>query len=198
MTSHNVSCRLFVSDCKRETGCLWSGFVFVPVYGYERYTDCPRPPGVLGVGPGAPPGSGWDCDQRYVRCQSLNFCKYHTSFYNGFVHFSAPVVVAVQVNGSGYASDIFRDIVASFDILQKGNITVLSRKCLVKPLEPDYMRNMFIGTVRVKTCVCRVTQMVHVFICCFVVTPYGQDWNGKSKDLNIVVFTFLQSIFKSH
>uniref|UniRef100_A0A8C1DRU9 DC-STAMP domain containing 2 n=2 Tax=Cyprinus carpio TaxID=7962 RepID=A0A8C1DRU9_CYPCA len=57
----------------------------------------------------------------------------------------APVVVAVNVNGSGYASDIFRDIAASFDILQKGNITVLSKKCLMKPLEPDYMRYLLIG-----------------------------------------------------
>ncbi|XP_056617609.1 DC-STAMP domain-containing protein 2 isoform X2 [Triplophysa dalaica] len=57
----------------------------------------------------------------------------------------APVVFAVQVNGSGYASDIFRDIVASFDILQRGNITVLSKKCLVKPFEPDFMRYMLIG-----------------------------------------------------
>ncbi|XP_043117634.1 DC-STAMP domain-containing protein 2 [Puntigrus tetrazona] len=57
----------------------------------------------------------------------------------------APVVVAVNVNGSGYASDIFRDIAASFDILQKGNITVLSKKCLMKPLEPDYMAYLLIG-----------------------------------------------------
>ncbi|XP_056332009.1 DC-STAMP domain-containing protein 2 [Danio aesculapii] len=57
----------------------------------------------------------------------------------------APVVVAVQVNGSGYASDIFRDIAASFDILQKGNITVISKKCLVKLSEPDYMRYLLIG-----------------------------------------------------
>ncbi|XP_050987196.1 DC-STAMP domain-containing protein 2 [Labeo rohita] len=57
----------------------------------------------------------------------------------------APVVVAVQVNGSGYASDIFRDIAASFDILQKGNITVLNKKCLMTPLEPDYMRYLLIG-----------------------------------------------------
>ncbi|KTG02264.1 hypothetical protein cypCar_00004482 [Cyprinus carpio] len=61
----------------------------------------------------------------------------------------APVVVAVNVNGSGYASDIFRDIAASFDILQKGNITVLSKKCLMKPLEPDYMRYLLIGTTTI-------------------------------------------------
>ncbi|RXN30366.1 DC-STAMP domain-containing 2 [Labeo rohita] len=52
--------------------------------------------------------------------------------------------MAVQVNGSGYASDIFRDIAASFDILQKGNITVLNKKCLMTPLEPDYMRYLLI------------------------------------------------------
>lgn len=52
----------------------------------------------------------------------------------------------IQVNGSGYASDIFKDILASFDILQKGNITILSKKCLMKPLEPEYMVYLFIGT----------------------------------------------------
>ncbi|XP_070690871.1 DC-STAMP domain-containing protein 2 [Pempheris klunzingeri] len=50
----------------------------------------------------------------------------------------APVTVAVQVNGSGYASDIFRDVAAAFSVLQRGNITVISRKCLLEPSEPDY------------------------------------------------------------
>lgn len=49
----------------------------------------------------------------------------------------APVLVTVAVNGTGYASDIFRDLVASFNILQGGNITVISRKCLLAPSEPD-------------------------------------------------------------
>uniref|UniRef100_A0A3B4GGV5 DC-STAMP domain containing 2 n=1 Tax=Pundamilia nyererei TaxID=303518 RepID=A0A3B4GGV5_9CICH len=49
-----------------------------------------------------------------------------------------PVTVAVQVNGSGYASDIYRDVVASFNILQRGNITVISKKCLLEPSEPNY------------------------------------------------------------
>lgn len=48
-----------------------------------------------------------------------------------------PVLVTVAVNGTGYASDIFRDLVASFNILQGGNITVISRKCLLRPAEPD-------------------------------------------------------------
>ncbi|GAA6069972.1 DC-STAMP domain-containing protein 2 isoform X1, partial [Tachysurus ichikawai] len=57
----------------------------------------------------------------------------------------APVVMDIEVNGSGYASDIFKDILASFDILQKGNITILSKKCLMKPLEPEYPVYLVIG-----------------------------------------------------
>ncbi|XP_063736976.1 DC-STAMP domain-containing protein 2 [Eleginops maclovinus] len=57
----------------------------------------------------------------------------------------APVAVALQVNGSGYASDIFRDLVASFDVLQRGNVTVLSRKCLQPPSEPDHANCFLLG-----------------------------------------------------
>ncbi|XP_049903847.1 DC-STAMP domain-containing protein 2 [Epinephelus moara] len=57
----------------------------------------------------------------------------------------APVTVAVQVNGSGYASDIFRDLVTSFDVLQRGNVTVISRKCLLEPSEPDYVTCFILG-----------------------------------------------------
>ncbi|XP_042279021.1 DC-STAMP domain-containing protein 2 [Thunnus maccoyii] len=57
----------------------------------------------------------------------------------------APVAVAVQVNGSGYASDIFRDLVASFNILQGGNVTVISRKCLLSPSEPDQSACFILG-----------------------------------------------------
>ncbi|XP_041799311.1 DC-STAMP domain-containing protein 2 [Chelmon rostratus] len=57
----------------------------------------------------------------------------------------APVTVAVQVNGSGYVSDIFRDLVASFSVLQGGNITVISRKCLLEPSEPNYVTCFILG-----------------------------------------------------
>ncbi|KAJ4922682.1 hypothetical protein JOQ06_024367, partial [Pogonophryne albipinna] len=57
----------------------------------------------------------------------------------------APVTVALQVSGSGYASDIFRDLVASFDVLQRGNVTVLSRKCLQPPAEPDHANCFLLG-----------------------------------------------------
>ncbi|XP_019896844.1 DC-STAMP domain-containing protein 2 [Esox lucius] len=57
----------------------------------------------------------------------------------------APVIVVVKVTGTGYASDIFKDVVSSFDILQKVNITVLSKKCLMEPSKPDYSGYMLIG-----------------------------------------------------
>ncbi|XP_051253304.1 DC-STAMP domain-containing protein 2 [Dicentrarchus labrax] len=57
----------------------------------------------------------------------------------------APVTVALQVNGSGYASDIFRDLVASFNVLQGGNVTVVSRKCLLQPSEPNYVTCFLLG-----------------------------------------------------
>ncbi|NXJ70416.1 DCST2 protein, partial [Rostratula benghalensis] len=50
----------------------------------------------------------------------------------------APVVLGISVNGSGYTSKIFKDVVSAFDALQQGNITVLSDRCLVHPVEPDY------------------------------------------------------------
>ncbi|NXK28259.1 DCST2 protein, partial [Arenaria interpres] len=50
----------------------------------------------------------------------------------------APVVLGISVNGSGYTSKIFKDVVSAFDVLQQGNITVLSDRCLVHPVEPDY------------------------------------------------------------
>ncbi|XP_068426849.1 DC-STAMP domain-containing protein 2 isoform X1 [Clinocottus analis] len=49
----------------------------------------------------------------------------------------APVTMSVQVDGSGYASDIYRDVAAAFSLLQQGNVTVVSRRCLVMPQEPD-------------------------------------------------------------
>ncbi|XP_061574077.1 DC-STAMP domain-containing protein 2 [Cololabis saira] len=57
----------------------------------------------------------------------------------------APVLLAVQVDGSGYASDVFRDLVSSFNVLQGGNVTVISRKCLLEPSEPDYTACFLLG-----------------------------------------------------
>lgn len=46
--------------------------------------------------------------------------------------------MGVSVNGSGYTSKIFRDVVSAFDALQQGNVSVLSQHCLLHPVEPDY------------------------------------------------------------
>ncbi|KAM9368389.1 DC-STAMP domain-containing protein 2 [Phaethornis superciliosus] len=50
----------------------------------------------------------------------------------------APEVVGISVNGTGYTSEIFRDVVSAFDALQRGNISVLSQRCRLQPVEPDY------------------------------------------------------------
>ncbi|XP_053744112.1 DC-STAMP domain-containing protein 2 isoform X2 [Synchiropus splendidus] len=57
----------------------------------------------------------------------------------------APVTLTLQVDGSGFTSDIFRDMVASFNTLQGGNITVVSKKCLLKPSTPDITNIITIG-----------------------------------------------------
>ncbi|NXN69785.1 DCST2 protein, partial [Himantopus himantopus] len=57
----------------------------------------------------------------------------------------APVVMGVSVNGSGYTSKIFRDVVSAFDALQQGNVSVLSQRCLLHPVEPDYSTYISMG-----------------------------------------------------
>ncbi|XP_059195928.1 DC-STAMP domain-containing protein 2 isoform X1 [Centropristis striata] len=57
----------------------------------------------------------------------------------------APVTATLQVNGSGYAADVFRDLVAAFGVLQRGNVTVISRKCLLPPTPPDYTTCFILG-----------------------------------------------------
>ncbi|XP_053575645.1 DC-STAMP domain-containing protein 2 [Bombina bombina] len=59
----------------------------------------------------------------------------------------APVVISVHVNGSGYTADIYRNIVAAFDILQRGNVSVVSKKCAIVPSEPDYRGYVLLGVM---------------------------------------------------
>ncbi|XP_027726535.1 DC-STAMP domain-containing protein 2-like [Vombatus ursinus] len=56
-----------------------------------------------------------------------------------------PVLVSVTVEGTGYVGQIYRDLVSVFDILQKGNITILSRRCLLRTSEPNYKSYILIG-----------------------------------------------------
>ncbi|MGH0186234.1 UNVERIFIED_CONTAM: hypothetical protein FKN15_020603 [Acipenser sinensis] len=66
-------------------------------------------------------------------------------YLQGEIIARAPVQIAIDINGSGYAADIYKDIVASFDVLQQANISVLSKKCRMNPAEPDYMGYLIIG-----------------------------------------------------
>ncbi|KAK9391075.1 DC-STAMP domain-containing protein 2 [Crotalus adamanteus] len=57
----------------------------------------------------------------------------------------APVSTTIGVNGSGYTSELYRDLVSAFDVLQEGNISVVSPKCRLLPSEPDYDGYLVIG-----------------------------------------------------
>ncbi|XP_076215819.1 DC-STAMP domain-containing protein 2 [Aptenodytes patagonicus] len=57
----------------------------------------------------------------------------------------APAVLGVSINGTGYTSEIFRDLVSAFDALQRGNISVLSQRCLLQPVEPNYSTYLSMG-----------------------------------------------------
>lgn len=59
-----------------------------------------------------------------------------------------PVLVSITVEGSGYTGNIYRDLVSAFDVLQQGNITVLSRRCALHPSEPNTTGYIVIGNSR--------------------------------------------------
>ncbi|XP_041037720.1 DC-STAMP domain-containing protein 2-like [Carcharodon carcharias] len=59
----------------------------------------------------------------------------------------SPVILGVSINGTGYASDIYRNMVASFDVVQSGNITVVSRSCAIIPSVPNYKIYTLIGVL---------------------------------------------------
>ncbi|XP_047401445.1 LOW QUALITY PROTEIN: DC-STAMP domain-containing protein 2 [Sciurus carolinensis] len=57
----------------------------------------------------------------------------------------SPVLVSITVEGTGYTGSIYRDLVSAFDVLQQGNISILSRRCLLRPSEPDTTGYVVIG-----------------------------------------------------
>lgn len=59
--------------------------------------------------------------------------------------YTGPVLVSIKVKGEGYTGTIFRDLVSAFEVLQRGNISVLSRRCLLQPSEPDSTSYIIIG-----------------------------------------------------
>ncbi|NXF40439.1 DCST2 protein, partial [Nyctibius bracteatus] len=57
----------------------------------------------------------------------------------------APAVMGIRVSGTGYGSEVYRDLVSAFDVLQQGNVSVLSQRCLLQPVEPDYNTYLTMG-----------------------------------------------------
>ncbi|XP_004693697.2 PREDICTED: DC-STAMP domain-containing protein 2 [Condylura cristata] len=59
----------------------------------------------------------------------------------------SPVLVSINVEGVGYTGRIYRDLVSAFDVLQQGNISVLSQRCALRPSEPDSKVYLSIGVM---------------------------------------------------
>ncbi|NXO43092.1 DCST2 protein, partial [Locustella ochotensis] len=57
----------------------------------------------------------------------------------------APSTMTITVNGTGYTSEIFQDLVSAFNALQEGKVSVLSQVCLIEPVEPDHSTYITIG-----------------------------------------------------
>uniref|UniRef100_A0A8C4RMJ6 DC-STAMP domain containing 2 n=1 Tax=Erpetoichthys calabaricus TaxID=27687 RepID=A0A8C4RMJ6_ERPCA len=68
-------------------------------------------------------------------------------FLQGEIIARSPTQIKVHVNGNGYASAIFKDIVTAFEVLQTSNVTVSSKKCAIIPSEPDYTEYFLIGAL---------------------------------------------------
>ncbi|NWI86191.1 DCST2 protein, partial [Pitta sordida] len=64
---------------------------------------------------------------------------------SGEVIARAPSTMTVNVNGTGYTSEIFQDLVSAFNALQEGKVSVLSQVCLIEPVEPDHSSYITIG-----------------------------------------------------
>lgn len=56
-----------------------------------------------------------------------------------------PVLVSITVEGTSYSGNIYRDLVSAFDILQQGNVSILSQRCALHPSEPDTNSYIIIG-----------------------------------------------------
>ncbi|XP_040608332.1 DC-STAMP domain-containing protein 2 isoform X2 [Mesocricetus auratus] len=74
----------------------------------------------------------------------LDLARYHLQ---GEIVARSPVLVSITVEGTGYSGSIYRDLVSAFDILQQGNISILSQRCLLHPSEPDANGYIVIGAV---------------------------------------------------
>lgn len=53
--------------------------------------------------------------------------------------------MSISVEGSGYSGNIYRDLASAFDVMQQGNVSVLSPRCTLHPSEPDTKGYIVIG-----------------------------------------------------
>ncbi|XP_017175339.1 DC-STAMP domain-containing protein 2 isoform X3 [Mus musculus] len=74
----------------------------------------------------------------------LDLARYHLQ---GEIVARSPVVVSISVEGSGYSGNIYRDLASAFDVMQQGNVSVLSPRCTLHPSEPDAKGYIVIGTM---------------------------------------------------
>ncbi|XP_040086293.1 DC-STAMP domain-containing protein 2 [Oryx dammah] len=74
----------------------------------------------------------------------LDLARYHLQ---GEVVARSPVFVSITVEGTGSTGKIYRDLVSAFDVLQQGNITVLSQRCRLHPSEPNSTGYIVIGVM---------------------------------------------------
>ncbi|XP_007946807.2 DC-STAMP domain-containing protein 2 [Orycteropus afer afer] len=74
----------------------------------------------------------------------LDLARHHLQ---GEIVARSPVLLSITVEGEGYTGKIYRDLVSAFDVLQQGNISVLSRRCLLQPSEPESTGYIVIGSM---------------------------------------------------
>ncbi|KAM6217182.1 DC-STAMP domain-containing protein 2 [Rhynchocyon petersi] len=74
----------------------------------------------------------------------LDLARHHLQ---GEIVARSPLLISITVEGEGYTGKIFHDLVSAFDILQQGNISVLSQRCLLRPSEPEPMGYIVIGSM---------------------------------------------------
>ncbi|XP_077012433.1 DC-STAMP domain-containing protein 2 isoform X2 [Tamandua tetradactyla] len=72
----------------------------------------------------------------------LDLARHHLQ---GEIVARSPVLTSITVEGTGFTGKIFRDLVSAFDILQQGNVSILSRRCVLRPSEPDPTGYIVIG-----------------------------------------------------
>ncbi|XP_041441757.1 DC-STAMP domain-containing protein 2-like [Xenopus laevis] len=64
---------------------------------------------------------------------------------SGNITVTAPLIFNVTVTGSNFFSDFFKQIISSFEDMVRGQVQILTSKCLVTPSKPDFRGYIIIG-----------------------------------------------------